>query len=877
MNRTTLLSLTAAAAICLSGALPGSGLVPSPATARAASASNDAAQWTAIGPNGQAGTIARSPEAPDHAILIPSFGVGPWVTDDAGSTWRQLPDPPGVRNAGDANRVLIDPADPSHWWYAGTAATTAESVLLETHDDGRTWAETARFNGELLSFFRPEAARAGASAGSTSPTGSSSEMILATTTSATTAAVHTRTTGDAWMSRTIDTGEAINEISQSGDALVLRGFFAMWRLDLTDDDASPVEIYRVSAESRRLIEADPALAFPTAADADDEPLIWDATTTPSVILVKDLGRGLVGSTDGGSTWSEWNHPNGVASMSSEGDAIYLVRAGAGPRTVDITTDAGATFTEMSMHEDGSVGHQFTTWADGSITASHPRSGLYRTTDGGTRWERVGVQGTSGLDLLTRAATDRLFAATEYGLAATDLPVGGSEWGATGGEARVGSTVADLATAGDGEAIWKAVNAAFDQLKLYSSTDEGSTWQDRSTMLARSRALMAHPADADLVISSWESGDRCGLRSTTDGGATWSMRSSDCFDAIVGDPNDPDRVWFGGPAGLFRSDDGGATGVLVSDRPATTILLDKHRIVIGGDDIYTSEDDGATFTKSDQPATMGAAGPNFTSLVRSGPRIFAGFTTGSNVAGSGVLLSSDGGRTWADFSTGIQNSEVLSLAISADGGSLFAGTRDGGVHTTALPPRLAPTAVSDSIHTRSGEPVRIDVLGNDSGGDLDIDPGSVVLRSGDDGAGDDATGDGPIDWSSSVTVPGQGSFEVDATTGAVVFTPDSAFVGTTGTIHYRFANTDGETAEAGLSVVVDAATVPGGGDSGDSGAGGHGQVGTGGPDAFADTGVNALVWAAGALALLVIGAALSLRSRFRRRTATPHDSEQVLHD
>ncbi|WAA65607.1 Ig-like domain-containing protein [Microbacterium oxydans] len=799
-----------------------------------------------IGPNGQAGAIAIAPGAKEHAALIPSFGVELWVTDDSGVTWRQLPDVPGVRNAGDTNRVVIDPADGSHWWYAGTAIASAESVLLETVDGGQTWSEAARFPGELLTFL---------------VTGPESALVVATSTGATTTTVHTRNGSDAWSSQSLDTGARVLKVISHGDALILRGAFAAWRLDSPGSGSDAVEIYRVSDASRRAVEEQQTNARTSDEDVNQ---IWDMASTESVVLVKELGGKIVGSTDAGTTWTDWGVPHDVSAISSNGDALYLVRSGPPPRWVDITTDAGASFTPLRIPDDGAIEHQFTTWADGSLTSANPRSGLYRTTDNGHRWDRTGVQGTSGLDLLAHG--NRLFAGTEYGLASTTIPAVSPEWGTTGGEARVGTTTAELADAGDDQLVWKAVNATFNELDVHSSADDGKTWNKRTNVYGVARELLVHPADPDTVILTWQLASRCGVHVTHDGGNTWTTSLSECFDAVIGDPNDPDRVWFGGPAGLFRSDDGGATGEQVSDIPTSTILLDKHQIIIGGDKLHTSDDDGATFTQSTRPApTSSSANTNFTSLVRSGPRLFVGFTTGANTANTGVLVSSDGGSTWAGFSTGLQNSEVLSLAISPDGNTLFAGTRNGGVHSTPLPPRIAPSATADTAHTVFGEMVSINVLDNDSGGDLRIDPETVALQSPEDGT-----------WNMSLKLPRVGAFTVDPTDGTVAFVPDASFSGTTRPVTYRFTNTDGETAHAELKVVVAAPTAPDDGSGSGSGSGSNSGNGVNPPGGskpgvgyLANTGTDPMPIIAAAVALLAAGTTLAVRARRRRRAPHHH--------
>ena len=54
----------------------------------------------------------------------------------------------------------------------------------------------------------------------------------------------------------------------------------------------------------------------------------------------------------------------------------------------------------------------------------------------------------------------------------------------------------------------------------------------------------------------------------------------------------------------------------------------------------------------------------------------------------MFASTDGGRTWSPFDNGLDDLDVTSLALTPDGGRLFAGTQRGGVFTAALPPGRA---------------------------------------------------------------------------------------------------------------------------------------------------------------------------------------------
>jgi len=95
---------------------------------------------------------------------------------------------------------------------------------------------------------------------------------------------------------------------------------------------------------------------------------------------------------------------------------------------------------------------------------------------------------------------------------------------------------------------------------------------------------------------------------------------------------------------------------------------------------------------------------------------------------------------------------------------------------------------DEITGELGEPVTLDVLGNDSGDNgLDSETVSLDPTSVPNGAGKDTDGDGDID---KVTVPGEGVWTVDAVSGAITFTPNSNFLGDPTPIKYTVKDSAG---------------------------------------------------------------------------------------
>ncbi|WP_201595491.1 VCBS domain-containing protein [Psychrobacter fulvigenes] len=80
-----------------------------------------------------------------------------------------------------------------------------------------------------------------------------------------------------------------------------------------------------------------------------------------------------------------------------------------------------------------------------------------------------------------------------------------------------------------------------------------------------------------------------------------------------------------------------------------------------------------------------------------------------------------------------------------------------------PVNQAPVAKDDTAEGETGQPVIIDVVANDKDPENDLDPTSVKLI--DPVTGDEVT---------SLVVDGEGTWEVDSTTGTVTFTPEAGF-------------------------------------------------------------------------------------------------------
>ncbi|MFS0728560.1 tandem-95 repeat protein [Curtobacterium sp. 1P10AnD] len=116
--------------------------------------------------------------------------------------------------------------------------------------------------------------------------------------------------------------------------------------------------------------------------------------------------------------------------------------------------------------------------------------------------------------------------------------------------------------------------------------------------------------------------------------------------------------------------------------------------------------------------------------------------------------------------------------------------------------VGPVAQADTARTGQNTPVSISVTGNDRPGverGTPIDPTSVVFPASGQPQGAVVSADGR-----SLTVPGQGTFAADPTTGSVVFTPAQGWSGTAAPVTYQVGDTGGRTTTATITVTVVAA-------------------------------------------------------------------------
>jgi photosystem II stability/assembly factor-like uncharacterized protein len=419
------------------------------------------------------------------------------------------------------------------------------------------------------------------------------------------------------------------------------------------------------------------------------------------------------SVDGGATWEA------IADFSADGafllnrvlvsgDALYAATFGPTVHGGKLytSTDAGATWSDITGGLPRSVLDVALDPADPSVVyVTTHIYGAYKSTDGGATWDEM---------------------ATFPDIGAYDIEVDPVDPAVLYTCGMGGGSVPDWCMAPDGYTFT-------DESGVYKSTDAGLTWSPILTTSNECRAVRLHPDDHNVVFAAAMDD---GLQVSTNGGATWTSHNAGLGTSVltscaldddkvyVGsqgcgvyagdvqtdtwsiawqpersnapapavysmrievDPENSNRIFVGSnPGGLYRSDDGGATfydknfltpSVLVDDpyrQGYYTFALnpaDSSEVWLGtwGKGIYKSYD-GMDFDVGAHGARRTMLGKRITDIVvdPGDPATVYAATRG------GLFESSDGGGSWRDVSTGLDTSQIQTLAMTADG-TLVCGT------------------------------------------------------------------------------------------------------------------------------------------------------------------------------------------------------------
>ncbi|MBK7667304.1 MAG: glycosyl hydrolase [Sphingobacteriaceae bacterium] len=327
--------------------------------------------------------------------------------------------------------------------------------------------------------------------------------------------------------------------------------------------------------------------------------------------------------------------------SDNGKTIYIGTAGGG---VWKSTNAGASYKPMFDKYCQSIGaiaidqKNIKTVYVGTGESNMRNSvsignGMYKTTDGGDNWKKIGLDSTEHISrIIIHPENPEVVYVAVPGPLWSDSKHRGIYKTSNGGETwekiffidnKTGCAEILMDPANSNilfASMWQfrrqpfSFNSGGNGSGLYKSTDGGKTWKEIKNGLPEKPfgriAMNLAPSDPKQMFAIVET-KKTGLYISNDGGETWKSQSATLnvtarpfyFSTIVVDPKDPKRVYR--PAFEFAySDDGGYSfsnassdgGWIHSDMHALWINPSNTNIMYLGTDggVYTSIDKGLTF-------------------------------------------------------------------------------------------------------------------------------------------------------------------------------------------------------------------------------------------------------------------------------------------
>jgi photosystem II stability/assembly factor-like uncharacterized protein len=323
----------------------------------------------------------------------------------------------------------------------------------------------------------------------------------------------------------------------------------------------------------------------------------------------------------------------------------------------------------------------------TLYAAISNHGIYKTTDGGKRWNLVYQAAPSAL-AVNATAPSVVYAALYEGTGSHVVKSmnGGIDWRPA--DSGLPSYVNNCSNLVVDPSTPDTLYVACLQGGVFKSTDGGNNWQPFNTGPASGFSLFVDPTSSATL---YETGN--GLYKSTDGGSKWQRVDRgipvDDLRALAIDASAPNTLYAGTSAGVFKSVDGGGiwnpanAGMQQGSARAgivSVLAVDPAAPAT----VYASAGTGGLYTSTDGGDSWRA---DASDLPRAPVNVMAfdPFMRAIRYAGinDGVYRSEDGGGTWQPASTGLPAlSAVVNLVIDpVTPTTLYAVLFDGVYKTT----------------------------------------------------------------------------------------------------------------------------------------------------------------------------------------------------
>ena len=615
--------------------------------------SGSTGRWKQL--DGVLGVTALAIAPSDSSVVYAASNTGLHESSDRGATWKSVKS--GIASENGIGFIAVDLAD------AAIAYAVIPSQILKTTDAGGTWTQAASFNNATPVVTIALDPSAASTLYATTLFGGILKSVDGGRTWASIKAP-LQNTGFSSTSATLTIDPRNSSILYAGSyaAFTDPGFPqpGLGTVSKSSDGGQTWTVFRTG------IPAGVFVGTPVIDPANSQVLY--------AALEQDNAAGVLKSTDGGQTWSQVYASSGTGiSLSAASGVVYAANhaslGGAGGIVASI--DGGRNWaTDNQGLLSFNLGTLVLDPADPGVIYTGGGAGLFRKSNG---FDFTSVQ--------------------------VPAPSGNGQPVFSEGAPGVVSLAIDPANPQVLYVNTSSPNGCAYYLQaLFKSTDGGKTWDsgvsplDSGCVLLNSLLLIDphNPQTVYAVENDYVDGGYTLIKSV-DGGSTWNnlWSNSSQVSVLVADASHAGTLYAalvdlfssGDPSGLFKSIDGGITWTETGLAKVNVTVLaiaptDSNTLFAGSaHSVYKSSDGGATWVPLSQGLSqLAESGAVITSLA-----IDPGnpATVYASTSGAGIYITSDGGNHWVGFNEGLTTMDVQSVATSPlDPSSVYTLTAHG---------------------------------------------------------------------------------------------------------------------------------------------------------------------------------------------------------